>query len=329
LTDLISAGAAAFALSAGALAAFNPCAFALLPAYLTVIVTGSADEGVTRAQALRRAVSFGLAMTLGFILLFGIFGSILAPFHTAILPVLGWVTVVIGVALIALAIYVLRGGELKGPGLNFKGTAPRKSFWSQVLYGVSFALASLSCTIGVFLAVFAAALREDNYVGVGLAFVLYGVGMGGVVIVLSIIAASAGSAAVAALRRHTRHIARVAGVLLLIAGAYVLYYGIGELRLLFGASIGGDAVLTGASEIQSWLVVNVDKIPTWGIVGLGVVAAAAVAWVFLSRRAGDDVPAAGAPVDDPAAKATRSKKAADGTEVVPPAKNKNLADKIK
>ena len=47
----------ALALTAGVLAAFNPCGFALLPAYLTLLVTGTAEEGFTRASALRRGSS--------------------------------------------------------------------------------------------------------------------------------------------------------------------------------------------------------------------------------------------------------------------------------
>ncbi len=74
----------ALAFSAGLVAAFNPCGFALLPAYLTVIVTGSAgavgrdDAAVPRAIALRRALGFAVAMTLGFVAVFTAFGLLFA-----------------------------------------------------------------------------------------------------------------------------------------------------------------------------------------------------------------------------------------------------------
>ena len=67
---MIDPTGAAYALLLGAVAAFNPCGFALLPAYVTVLVTRSADARVPRAVALRRAVGFGTALTLGFLAVF-------------------------------------------------------------------------------------------------------------------------------------------------------------------------------------------------------------------------------------------------------------------
>src|SRR5690606_21899112 len=151
----ISAAAASTALLAGVLAAFNPCGFALLPAYITVIVTGSAEEGVTRTAALRRAVGFGLAMTLGFVAVFLAFGALFAGTRAglrgSVLRSVSWITLVIGPALIVLGVPLMRGGEINVPGLKLKGPAPTKAFGTQVLYGAGFAIASLSCTIGPFL----------------------------------------------------------------------------------------------------------------------------------------------------------------------------------
>jgi hypothetical protein len=57
------------------------------------------------------------------------------------------------------------------PGLAGHGSAPTAaSWWSQIGYGVSFALASLSCTIAPFLAVTAGALSAGGPLGVASAF---------------------------------------------------------------------------------------------------------------------------------------------------------------
>ena len=61
----------ALAFAAGLVAALNPCGFALLPAYLTVVVR----EGATsRMSALGRALTATAAMAVGFVTVFGIFG---------------------------------------------------------------------------------------------------------------------------------------------------------------------------------------------------------------------------------------------------------------
>lgn len=231
--DVISAAAAAFALTAGVVAAFNPCGFALLPAYLAIIVNGTSEASLTRAGALRRAATFGLAMTLGFSLVFSVFGLIFALANAGlqgdVLPYVSYVTVVLGVLLVALGVHMARGGEVKVPGLRLAGSAPRATFASQVLYGASFAIASMSCTIGPFLAVVAGALDAGNPLGAAAPFLIYAAGMGTSVLAVSLIAAVAGATVVAGLRRRTPAIMRVAGWLMVVAGAYVVLYGLAEI----------------------------------------------------------------------------------------------------
>ena len=64
----------AFALVAGAVAAVNPCGFALLPAYLGLLVAGEQAGAVPPRAALRRP-----GMTVGFVAVFGLVGILLAP----------------------------------------------------------------------------------------------------------------------------------------------------------------------------------------------------------------------------------------------------------
>jgi cytochrome c biogenesis protein CcdA len=65
----------------------------------------------------------------------------------------------IGVLLVGVGTWLVAGRHLALPGLAGRGTAPTAGWWSQVGYGVSFALASLSCTIAPFLAVTAGRAR--------------------------------------------------------------------------------------------------------------------------------------------------------------------------
>jgi len=185
---VIDATAAAFALLLGAVAAFNPCGFALLPAYITAIVTGSSEASMTRPQSLRRGVIFGLAMTAGFVAVFTgfglLFGAVNVALQGSVLPYLPYVTVSLGVVLIGFGIAMALGHEV--PGLRVRpmtGRAPRADAWSQVLYGVSFALASLSCTIAPFFAVVTQSLDASGPVGAIAPFVIYGAGMGTPVLV--------------------------------------------------------------------------------------------------------------------------------------------------
>ncbi|WP_297081425.1 cytochrome c biogenesis CcdA family protein [uncultured Demequina sp.] len=285
---MLDATAAAYALLLGAVAAFNPCGFALLPAYITVIVTGSADAGVTRGMALRRAVGFGLAMTAGFMIIFTgfglLFGAVNLSLQGSILPYVSYVTVVIGAVLVWLGIVLLRGGELRGPGLRINTRAPGRTFWSQVGYGATFAVASMSCTIGLFLAVVAQALAATGPVGAVAPFLIYGAGMGASVLAVSILAAVAGSTAASALRRHTPTLMRVGGGLMILAGLYVFVFGLAEVLPRYGIDALNPVLHTTArwqSSVSAW-------IESWGtaalIVFVVVVAVAAVVILLLGRR---------------------------------------------
>jgi cytochrome c-type biogenesis protein len=68
-------------LTAGILAAVNPCGFALLPAYLSLLVVGDREQAseTNRLTAVIRALALTGAMALGFVGVFGTFGLLTAP----------------------------------------------------------------------------------------------------------------------------------------------------------------------------------------------------------------------------------------------------------
>ena len=78
----------ALALRAGMLAAVNPCGFALLPAYLFLLVLG--EDRPSRWAAVGRALALTAAMTLGFVAVFGIFGLVITPIAASVPRYLPW-----------------------------------------------------------------------------------------------------------------------------------------------------------------------------------------------------------------------------------------------
>lgn len=276
--------AAAYALLLGIVAAFNPCGFALLPAYITVIVTGSADSDYPRSVALRRAAGFGLAMTLGFMLVFTafglLFGAVSLGLQGSILPYVSYATIAIGIALTWLGVIMALRGELRGPGLRVQLRAPRTTFRSQVGYGASFAVASLSCTIGLFLAVVSQALLASNPVDAVLPFVIYGAGMAASVVTVSLIAALAGTTVAATLRRKTPLLMRAGGVLMIAAGLYVVGFGLAEVLLEFDVDALNPLLLT----TTRWQASVTGAIQSWGtpvLVGIVMTVAAIVVWLYV------------------------------------------------
>jgi cytochrome c biogenesis protein CcdA len=282
-------GPFALALTAGMVATVNPCGFALLPAYLSAFV--GLDDGEQRsspARAVGTALKVSAVLTAGFVTVFALFGAIITRIFGGIEEHLPWATIVMGVVLVALGVYLLTGRQMivNIPKLN-KGGADGTLF-SMYLFGVSYAVASMSCTMPVILGVTSQTFGKGSYVSGVIVFVLYGLGMGVIVGILTLAVALAKHGVVARFRSLLPQVNKIAGVLLVIAGAYVAYYGWYEIRL-FNGGAGDDPVYDVASRIQNWMqnqIPTVDSAPRFGLVG-GVLLAVAGVWAY-RRRGGDD-----------------------------------------
>jgi cytochrome c biogenesis protein CcdA len=221
-------GPFAYAFSLGLVATVNPCGFAMLPAYLSYFLGLEGDPDAQRSVL--RAVAVGGTLTAGFVTVFAIVGLVIENISHAVLDVIPYATVVIGAGLVLLALAMLAGFEpnLRVPKLQ-KGTGSRE-LWSMFLFGVSYAVASVGCTIGTFLAVTSTTFHRQSVVSGTATFVMYGLGMGSVVVFLTIATALAKTSVARGLRRVLPHVHRISAVVLLLSGAYVTYYGWYEIR---------------------------------------------------------------------------------------------------
>ncbi len=251
----------ALALGAGMLAALNPCGFALLPAYLTLLVTG---DQPSRAVAVARALMMTAAMTAGFMAVFAVFGLVIAPVASSAQRYLPWFSLAVGLALAGVGLWLLSGRSLAVPRARPRGQAPITRSWGSMFgFGVSYALASLTCTIAPFLAVVVSAFRADSLLtGSGL-FLLYAAGMGLVVGTAALAVALAQQSLVRGARRLGRAVPATGGVVLLLVGGYVAYYGWWEIRVLRGAPT-ADPVIDAAAAVQHWLANTATSIGPGG-----------------------------------------------------------------
>lgn len=244
------------AFAAGLVAALNPCGFAMLPAYLLFVVRGQRSGELSPANhgklAATRALGATVGMTLGFLTVFGLFGALTISAASTVQRYLPYGTAVIGLVLVALGVWLLSGRELAAPRLLDPRWAPTVRLGSMYGYGVSYAIASLSCTIGPFLAVTGAGLRGGSVLKSAAVYLAYVAGLTLVVGVLAIAAATASSALADRLRNVLPFVNRIGGGVLVLVGVYVSYYGSYELRLFDGADP-GDTVVSAAGRVQGVL----------------------------------------------------------------------------
>jgi len=266
-------------------AAFNPCGFAMLPAYLTLVID---PQGSSQLTAVSRALAATAAMALGFLAVFGSFGLLTVSVASTVQRYLPYVTLAIGVALVGLGIWLISGREIRMPNLvgNTGRWAPTARLGSMFGYGVGYAIASLSCTIGPFLAVTGSSLRNGSPAQGVLVYLAYAAGISLVVGVLAVAVALASSSLVDRMRAVLPYINRISGLILIVVGLYVAYYGFYEIRLFGGNGSADDPVISGAGRLQRTLAGWVYEHGGWPwllVLGALIVAAGAL-WTQQRRR---------------------------------------------
>ena len=245
----------AFAFGIGMVALLNPCGFGLLPAYLGFFL-GQNDQASSRWITLNRAQGVGLAMTLGMLMVFGFFGLVIGGLQTAIATRLPYFNISLGVGLVVLGIAMLRGYQLtlRIPKMQKGGASG--SFASMFLFGASYATASLTCTLGLFVT----AINSGNVAGApgrGGGFtsslgslVSYGLGMGLLATMITLFLALGKQGLVGRFRSVLPKINIISAVLLLIVGPYSIGYGIWELQVL-GEWPLGDGVWPWLNDVNA------------------------------------------------------------------------------
>jgi cytochrome c biogenesis protein CcdA len=244
----------AFAL--GMVALLNPCGFALLPAYLGYFLGLDDDKPGANSTlvALQRGQVVGLSMSAGFLAVFGVLGLFLAGSLSAIQES-GWLprlTLVIGIGLVILGLAMLRGFQptLSIPKLNRGGKD--QSIGSMFVFGVSYAVASLSCTIGLFITIVANSTSRDGFGERLGSFISYAIGMGLLATVITLAVGFGKKGLVNNFRRLLPKINLISAVVLVIVGIYVALYGIWS-----------EQVLNNPLEVTGWIDSIVLTVEGW------------------------------------------------------------------
>jgi len=279
----------ALAFTAGMVAAFNPCGFALLPAYLSFYLGVDGDASPAAGGAALRGVGVGAAVTAGFVVVFGLAGTAVTQLSLSVQGFAPWLTIVLGAVLVVLGLAMLKGYQPSLALPRLGRLADGRGLGSMFLFGVSYATVSLSCTLPVFLTAVAATFGESNLLAGMVGFVAYALGMGAVLMALTLAVALARRSLVSGMRRALPYVARASGALLVVAGAYVAYYGWYEIAVSrdVDAPAGPVAFVTGLSgDVSTW-VQGTGTVP----IGLLAGALVGVALVVAFRRAaGTDEP---------------------------------------
>jgi cytochrome c biogenesis protein CcdA len=281
-------GAFAYALTAGMVAAVNPCGFAMLPAYLSYFLglEGQAADRSTPAR-LGRALMVSTTVTAGFVVVFLGVGLVVNAGLQQVVDYTKYLSIVVGLALVVLGVALLFGYRLPftTPRLDRGGRG--RTAGSMFVFGLSYAVASIGCALPIFMIVLFGGLFLGNDVASGLlGVVVYGLGMGLVLTALTVTLALAEGGLLHLLRRAMQWVDRLAGVFLILAGAYLVYYWTFNLRFESTGSLEGGGLAAWMEDqsatASTWIS---DRPWTLGIV-FALLAVGAVAVVVARRSRG-------------------------------------------
>jgi cytochrome c biogenesis protein CcdA len=221
-----------FAFSAGMVSAVNPCGFTMLPAYLGLYLgtTGEreASSAAEAAGQLRQALVVGLSVTAGFILLFAVVGLSIGSGARFLVEYFPWIGLGIGVLLTVAGGWLIRGGTIYtalGERMAARiGDPTRTDVRGYFLFGLSYGTASLSCTLPIFITVIGGSIAIADFLPSVWQFVLYGLGMGSVILALTLSLAVFKAALLVWLRQVMTYVQPVSAMMMLAAGGFIVYY---------------------------------------------------------------------------------------------------------
>jgi cytochrome c biogenesis protein CcdA len=219
-THAIGAVPLTIALAAGGLSVLNPCAFPLLPAFLSFYL-GAKEERLPAAPTrVLQGLLVGGLVTVGCL---GAFAAVALPVSFGVGAVAGavdWIGLATGSVLALVGAAALLGRAPHLPPLPVVRLRRERRLGAMLLFGVGYGAASLGCTLPVLLALVGASLGAQKLA----AFGAYGAGEAVLLTALAVSVALAREGLARRLRPLLGHVNRLAALLLFASGGYLTYY---------------------------------------------------------------------------------------------------------
>jgi cytochrome c-type biogenesis protein len=230
VTSVAQAFPFGYAYAAGMVAAVNPCGILLVPSLVAYYLGSEETPTMSWSERAVRALLLGGATTLGFVALFAVVGGVLGGGGMALGRYFPYVGLAIGIAFTLLGVWmIVTNGSLGvAAASRAMGMAkPRGDARSFVIFGVAYGIASLACTLPVFLVVVGTAFLAGGLLEAMTYFLSYALGMGTMLTAVIVGAAFFRSAVMRGLRGVVPHMHRISASMLLAAGLFIANYWLG------------------------------------------------------------------------------------------------------
>ena len=216
---------------------------------------------------------------------FGALGVLFSSLLSSVIDYVSYISMAVGVVLVVMGIAMLRGFAPKINALKIAKSKSGSGLAAMYVYGLSYAVVSLSCGFAGFATTVVAASRTKSFLSSMLVYLSYSLGMASVLITLTIAVAFAQQAMVRGMRKILPYVDRISGALLILGGLYIAYYGYFEYRTI----VRGDNVAEGpvgvVTDVSQRITQLVDELSTTTFVIVAVLLGFAVFAIAVRVRA--------------------------------------------
>ncbi|MDR9366065.1 MAG: cytochrome c biogenesis protein CcdA [Balneolaceae bacterium] len=212
-----------FSFVQGVLAFLAPCAVALLPGYIVAFVSRNSVGNPSLGKRLGRGLKLAMLSILGILLIYAIAGVFIIVAAQVLKEYMKWITVSMGGLLTVLGILMIMGKNISF-SVNLRNPTNRSEAVEAIVFGIAYAIGALGCLFPLFLVVATQAMSAEtalegaSYIGA------YFAGISSMMIGAILLSTFAKDMLMKYLRKILPHMERITGILLILAGIYVIYY---------------------------------------------------------------------------------------------------------
>jgi len=212
-----------FSFLQGMLAFFAPCAVALLPAYIVSFVTRNKEDNSSKRYLLLRGIKLASLSIGGILLIYSIAGILIVFASQLIKDYMKWVAISMGVILIIIGMMALLGKNI-ALNIHMKHKKHDNEVSEAFFFGIAYAIGALGCLFPLFLIVATQAISEPNMI-LGASYILaYFAGISLLMITTIVGSIFAKDRVMKLLRGILPHMNKITGILLIVAGIYIINY---------------------------------------------------------------------------------------------------------
>jgi len=212
-----------FSFIQGVFAFLAPCAVALLPGYIVAFISRNSQSNPAVSRRLYRGLKLALLSILGILVVYAIAGGLIIVAAQLLKDYMKWVAMGMGGILIVMGLVMISGKDISF-SMNMNNPTHQTEALEAFTFGVAYAIGALGCLFPLFLIVATQAMTAPS-LWLGASYIgAYFVGISGMMVGTILLSTFAKNWLMKYLRKILPHMERITGGLLILAGAYVIYY---------------------------------------------------------------------------------------------------------